>query len=504
MPKKLRSYIKSLAAQIKAQALLNDIVKPENCTLFERYKPKPGGQEKFWEIVPFGKKDRSQSLDFEYRFCLVRGGIGAGKSFCGAAFACTRAYYDPSSRGLISANEYGQLETSTLVALAEFCEEFGVPLSPKGESPEETAKIIASRRLCKIFDTSVLVLSANKFGGTTKKSKQSGRGLQIRWFWGDEWLYSDDSAFETINGRLGRGNGIIKGQGLITSSLNRNNPYNYAWDYFDDPQRDEERKRLYASINCLTSDNNSLDPDYYKSLASSYTPELAAIELRGEYMSLTEGKVYRHFKRDRHCLYGKDSQDFSYDSNRELYISFDFNWNPACAVIVQPRDEEFFVIKEFCLKNSDTFELAEAVISWLVPLNHAHRIYIYGDATGNNKSANSKQTNWQIVHAAFRRNHVEFTRKYGASNPAVLERVLSVNNLLMADRMFFCADLVPELIKDLEVVAWKGDAIDKSDTSRTHLSDALGYLICGVSPYQKANAPKRKRAIAFEPIPGLV
>lgn len=468
-------------------------------TLFKNYHPKPGGQQQFWDLVPFGDEVRSRSLNLKQRMVLLRGGVGSGKSYCGAAFACTRAYYDSTSRGLISANEYGQLETSTLVALAEFCEEFGVPLTPKGDSPEETAKLIASRRLCKIFNASVLVLSANKFGGATKKAKQAGRGFQIRWFWGDEWLYSDAIAFETVNGRLGRGNGIIKGQGIITSSLNRNNPYNYAWDYFDDPERDEERRQLYVSINCLTSDNDSLDPDYYRSLSSSYSPELASIELMGEYVSLTEGKVYRHFKRDRHCLTGKDARDFGYDPKLDLYLSFDFNWNPACAIAAQLRGEEIFFIREFYLKNSDTFELSETVALWVSSLNHNERIFIFGDATGNSRTANSKQTNWQIVNNAFRKHKLKTAKRYGDSNPAVLDRVLSVNNLMISDRLFFCSEMVPELVKDLETVAWKGDAIDKSDIARSHISDAMGYLAFGAFPYKKAKVTGG----AIGMIPGL-
>jgi hypothetical protein len=34
-----------------------------------------------------------------------------------------------------------------------------------------------------------------------------------------------------------------------------------------------------------------------------------------------------------------------------------------------------------------------------------------------------------------------------------------------------------ELIKDMEQVTWSGDSLDKSDGKRSHLSDALGYVI---------------------------
>jgi len=143
--------------------------------------------------------------------------------------------------------------------------------------------------------------------------------------------------------------------------------------------------------------------------------------------------------------------------------------------------------------------LSETVALWVSSLNHNERIFIFGDATGNSRTANSKQTNWQIVNNAFRKHKLKTAKRYGDSNPAVLDRVLSVNNLMIGDRLFFCSEMVPELVKDLETVAWKGDAIDKSDIARSHISDAMGYLVFGAFPYKKAKVTGG----AIGPIPGL-
>ena len=69
------------------------------------------------------------------------------------------------------------------------------------------------------------------------------------------------------------------------------------------------------------------------------------------------------------------------------------------------------------------------------------------------------------------------------SNPAVRERVQLVNAKLKSaagDVRMRIAPRCKELIKDLEQVTYKPEStvIDKEkDTKRTHLSDALGYLI---------------------------
>jgi hypothetical protein len=459
---------------------------------FEGFAPNDGGQAEFFGMVPIDR-----IVEIEPKFLVLRGGIGSGKSLCGAAFACSRAMLDPTSRGLISANDYQQLRTSTLVALAEFCFKFNIPLKPCVDGDADaTAEAIANKRSCKIFDAHVLVVSANKFTGTTKKAKEGGRGLQIRWFWGDEWAYADSSAFNTVNGRLGRGEGFLKALGLITSSPNKNQPYNWVYDYFDDPARTEERAKMHRSIVLDTRENlKYLGGDYVRSLETAYTDELALIELRGQYASLSTGRVYKYFDRQNHLFKGQDGIDFGYDPKLDAHLSFDFNWNPATCIAAQERDDATIVVKEFKIANSDTFEMGRSVVEWLQLEGHKSAIYIYGDASGNSRTANSKRTNWQIIWQAFRDADYEPVKRYGASNPGVLDSVLSVNNLFKQGRLYL-VDRCLELAKDLEQVQWKDDAgtqIDKSNPDQTHLSDCIRYLCFGLHGHYKKQVEQRSR-----------
>ncbi len=225
------------------------------------FVPNNGGQIEFLKNVPLDSAPTSP-----YRWYYCRGGLGSGKSTLGAAFIVSRSLLDPESRGLITANTYGQLEVSTLVALAEYCDRYGHKLQPAGETPDLTARKIAHNRYCIINEKyHCLVLSAEVFTGRTSNSTQSGRGLQIRAIWADEYSYSasDGSAFRTLNTRLGRGDGWLPGTGVITSSINVNNPYNFMYEMFDDPDRDEELKRIHHTIALSTSENIAhLGADY--------------------------------------------------------------------------------------------------------------------------------------------------------------------------------------------------------------------------------------------------
>jgi hypothetical protein len=492
----------AIAAKEASDANQQDI---GSCTFPDSFSPNPGGQECFANIVGI-----NQPRDTDSRVLWLRGGVGAGKSFIGSAFACGRALADTQSRGLITANSYGQLETSTLVALAEFCRMFRIPLEPVAsvpmdapEWPDETAKKIAARRLCTIFGAPVLVLSADAFTGTTERAKERGRGLQIRWFWADEFAYADGSAFNTLNTRLGRGSGgNLKGLGVITSSINKNNPYNWAYELFDAPNRDEAKAAKFISIPLSTFENVYLDSDYVESQAAALTDELYKIEILGEYAAATTGAIYNTFSRDRHVLFGVDANALSYSRDLELHISFDFNHSPATAIACQIKDE-LRVVWGWYLLDSDTFQLSADVANWCQDNRHSRRIYLYGDATGKQKTANSKKTNWQIVWDAFRARGFNPVKRYGNSNPSVQDSINSTKIAFKDDWIYINGeggDLI-ELVKDLEVLTYdRHGGIDKSDWKRSHMQDELRYLVDKVKPYRGLVLPKQQKSLKGLPL----
>lgn len=207
------------------------------------------------------------------------------------------------------------------------------------------------------------------------------------------------------------------------------------------------------------------------------------------YMALrdTSGKVYKYFSRSTNTLRGQDAIDFGYDSTQDLHISFDWNRSPACAIAAQVRETEVFVLREWYLTDSDTFQLTETVGRWIIEQGHKRQINVYGDASGNQRTANSKESNWQIFWSTFKRLNLkaQCRKRYRDANPGVNDRVLSVNHLFMSDRAFILIEHCPELVKDFELIGWKNDGIDKSDLARSHLSDAAGYLMNTLFPYRQ-------------------
>ena len=222
------------------------------------------------------------------------------------------------------------------------------------------------------------------------------------------------------------------------------------------------------------------------------------------YMALrdTSGKVYKYFSRSVNGLRGQDAIDFAYDSTQDLHISFDWNRSPACAIAAQVRDSEVFVLREWYLQDSDTFQLTETVGQWILEQGHRGQINVYGDASGNQRTANSKESNWQIFWSAFKRLGLkpQCRKRYRDANPPVNDRVLSVNHLFMSERAYILLEHCPELVKDFELIGWKNDGIDKSDLARSHLSDAYGYLSHTLFPYRSQGHSKKS---SQKPLSGI-
>ncbi len=176
----------------------------------------------------------------------------------------------------------------------------------------------------------------------------------------------------------------------------------------------------------------------------------------------------------------------------------DFNVDPMCLVIGQYDKgsgirlmERCDILEEIILPNSNTYLMMEKLVIELEKYKRGYilNIEFYGDAAGTQRSSQSHKTNWMIVTEHLQLHpwiHYKLLRK--SKNPMIVDRVNAVNSMLQsADgtvRMYVNDIKCPELIKDFKKVKFDEDSsgnktgmLDKSDKTRTHISDALGYMV---------------------------
>jgi hypothetical protein len=227
---------------------------------------------------------------------------------------------------------------------------------------------------------------------------------------------------------------------------------------------------------------------------------------RQEYYATFEtfsGRAYYAFDRNL------DVEFVRYHPRRDLCLTCDFNVNPMSWLICQVEDvtddysraygdlrERLNVLDEIVLPGSNTSEAVTEALERLDTMTSATNgpiaIHVYGDPAGNSRStaaSGAAPSDWAIIRRAFegRRDRYRALFHVKQSHPRVRDRINAVNALIKSadgDRRLRIDVSCRELCRDLEQVAWKKDAagrstgdLDKSDPKRTHMSDALGYLI---------------------------
>jgi hypothetical protein len=169
-----------------------------------------------------------------------------------------------------------------------------------------------------------------------------------------------------------------------------------------------------------------------------------------------------------------------------LLWALDFNVEPMCSVVAQVKDGFVTVLDEIVLARATTFDACQEFMTRFK--GHTAGVRVYADATGARRQTTGL-SDVEIVRSALRGSAFgEVLFKVPKSNPAVKDRVNLMNAKLEAasgEAMMRIDPKCKELIQDLEQVSFlEGTSvIDKDkDPKRSHVSDALGYLVwqeCG-------------------------
>lgn len=235
-----------------------------------------------------------------------------------------------------------------------------------------------------------------------------------------------------------------------------------------------------------TADGGNVPPQELESSARALDERTYRQEFLANFETLGVGRAYHAFDRT-HTV-----KNYRYRSDMALCWALDFNMNPLCSVLAQVHGEGgVIVLDELIMPDSNTLAACEEFLSrtekWFTGTPLA--VNVYGDSTGEQRRTSASRTDWQIVKEFFGRYPERFhaTFHIPSSNPPVKDRVNCVNSRLRnytGQCRLFVSPACKHLIKDFEQVSWKTDPhgnplveLCKSDPTRTHVSDALGYFI---------------------------
>ena len=386
------------------------------------------------------------------RFKGFSGPVGSGKSQALCQEAIRLSYLNPGRAGLLGAPTYPMLRDATQSTLFEILGQNRIPHDYHKAENVLVLRDTGSRVIFRPLD-----------------DYERLRGTNLAWFGLDELTYTAEEAWLRLEGRL-RDPRAKQLCGFAVWT-----PKGFDWVYRKFLEKPIEG---YGMVLAEPYENRHLlekVPDYYERLQRSYDSRFFEQEVMGKYLNVSDGQVYHAFDRLKN-LAGSEA-----DAMLPLRWALDFNVDPMCSVVAQIRGGVVHVLDEFVMRRTTTPEACDQFIERYP--RHQAGIVIYGDASGSHRQTTGHSDFEMVREALSRSGHKQVSYKIPRGNPEVRERVNLMNAMLQSakgETRLIIDPKCKELILDLEQVAYKpgSSVVDKDrDPRRTHLSDALGYLI---------------------------
>lgn len=231
-----------------------------------------------------------------------------------------------------------------------------------------------------------------------------------------------------------------------------------------------QNKAGYELIKASTySNRRNLPEGYIEALESTYPSNLLAAYLEGEFVNLTNGAVYPSF--DRRLNFTNET----IKPNEPLHIGMDFNVGKMAAIVHVLRNDKPHAVMEY-VGVLDT----PAIIRLIKDRHQGHKIYLYPDATGKNREAN----NASVSDISLLRD-AGFQIMANPTNPAVKDRILSMNAIIERRDYLVNPDTCPMYVEGLERQAYNKFGEPDKEGGFDHAVDAGGYFITYRYPIMK-------------------
>lgn len=393
------------------------------------------------------------------RFKGFSGPVGSGKSQALCQEAIRLAYVNAGRLGLLGAPTFPMLRDATQAALFEILDRSEIPYEFNKAENFVLFTEVGSKVLFRSLD-----------------DYERLRGTNLAWFGIDELTYCQEEAWLRLEARLRDPKAkMLCGYGVWT-------PKGFDWVY---RRFISDRVDGYGVVLAKAHENRHLlaqIPDFYDRLKRSYDDRFYQQEVLGQYLNVTAGRAYKAFER------AENVREQTYNPLKPLLWALDFNVDPMCSIVAQADGDKIRVLDEIVLSRVTT---EEACAEFVRRYPGHQKIVIYGDASGN-RMQTTGSSDYSMMRRFFQQrgmNWVDY--RVPRSNPAVRDRLDIMNGKLGAAdgvRRVLIDPRCKELITDLEqVVLQEGTMIiDKTkDPRRTHLSDALGYLVWQEQRYQR-------------------
>lgn len=298
-------------------------------------------------------------------------------------------------------------------------------------------------------------------------------------------------------------------QSWIMYCTNPDSPSHFAYDYFDIGKRQIgmvknllPTRHVYFSV---TSENKFLPPTYIEQLLANLPEKLAQRMVYGQWVEIDRDRVYYSYGEHNYV-----DQEYEVSPWLPINVSFDFNIGQGkpmsmCFSQYDPKADTFHFFGECIVEGADTESILDEAAGRGF-FEYPCEYHIYGDATGEAKSTQSKKTNYDIIINYINRfrnrngERLNFEKHVPLANPAIRERHNVVNayckNALGRIRLKVYKG-APILHKGMRLVELKenGKYIEDDSKPYQHVTTALGYCVVKIHKARNATTGVRMQKI---------
>lgn len=412
-------------------------------------------------------------------------GVASGKTFIGVHWVLLMIWSNPGKTGFVGANTHDQLSTATLQELFLWFNEYGIEYVSDKMPPKEWK---APKRYKKYDNVISLryTINGKEYISYIHTRVMSGannlRGITITWAWMDELAFAPESAHNVVLSRLRETKGYFRT--LATTTTNGEN-----WFY---KRYVINKSKIYRTMHVptlLSVEAGIISPEFYESLLSSYSENLAQQELFAKYVNILAGRAYYAATKDNEKHLCPWSGSAYPDPEYPLEIGCDFNYSPAPMVWTisqkSPDGTKIHTFKEISATECSSEDMAHTLVSAYGDFY----LRIYGDASGvRGTTSNKGKTDFDYIGQVLGESGCMYNIDADQMNPRVVARVENQNRLLRNGAgevtHTYNPDACPLFHGDMRKVGWnqQGKLTGNSDVLLTHASDATGYMLMKVFP----------------------
>lgn len=371
-------------------------------------------------------------------------GLGSGKSFTATLKTIIKKLENPSLNVAYYLPSFPLVRDIAFAKFPEMLEDMGLDYRLNKSDKEITIKGIGGKIMFRSMDNPETIV-----------------GYEVFYSLIDECDILKADKMEIAYNKIMARNRQKHPQGIKNQLDVVGTPEGFKWFYKRFVKQYNDNTDLL--VRASTYENKHLPVEYIANLEQQFPPNLLQAYLNGEFVNLTSGAVYSYFDRKKH------HSDEEPKENDILHIGQDFNWGGCCGSVFVIRDGVPHLVDEYSAQDTQN------IIKHVQKTYPHNRVIFYPDASGDSNKTNSSKTDiHQLKEAGFR---VDVPSK----NPAIQDRVNSVNSLFYNNKFYVNCNRCPSSAEALEQQTYdeKTGQPQKFIGANTidDRNDSIGYFI---------------------------